>query len=183
MKLFCITAILIFPLCCFSQYDTALISKAFNYIKTTEVKEQLIHYVNDDIKKTLLESPTIKKDEKRYRKQETSKSEFWLHPTLALDSVYFVPILATRIIHRNRNLPDDSLDFRTFDTIACKREKHIDSNYLFIEPFILSSNVVEFRYFIGVKGGNIWFGETNILRLKIDADSPKILFQGTTFHN
>lgn len=162
----------------FSQYDTSLIRKALEYIKTSQFRQELKEITEKEIKAEIANFPN-KKLNNRYKAQVMAHMKFWLdNQCFAIDSFYYTPAHSTPIDNSKNNMM-----FRNFDTIPYKPYNANCNPASLLESFLLSSDVIELRHFSGTKARNIWFGETNLLRLEFAGDKPKILLQSYIIHN
>jgi hypothetical protein len=162
----------------FGQYDTSLIARAISYVGSESFKSEFIKFVERDI---LNESSGIsdKKSNRKYDRMKKAQIDFWLsNDCFISDSVYFIPV-----IDKRRLFIHDSLLFSKFDTVpylqlssSCKKE-------VVLEPYFLSPNIIELRFFKGIRSNSKWVGESNRLRLDMKGIKPEILHQDFIFHN
>jgi len=161
-----------------AQYDTALIRKAFDYIKTEEFKEALKNYMETEISNNIKTYPSIRKRANRYRMEEIDRMNFWLiNKCLIPERFYLVPDTTSR-----KGYNSDSLSYKKFDKYDYKSSYENCDKVILITPRFLNSQTIELEYFSGQNLG-IKMGESNILRLRKIANKFELIFRGTIFWN
>lgn len=160
-----------------AQYDTSLITKAFEYIKTEEFKTELKNYTEAEISNLIATYPNIRKRANRFRKEERARMNFWImNKCLAPDNFYFIPDSTgkfdfTDSITRKRFSKHD------YNPVIVKCDSVIRVSFIFIDP-----QIIHLDYFPG-RDHRIRFGESNILRLKIVGGKFQIISRETIFWN
>jgi hypothetical protein len=160
-----------------AQYDTSLITRSINYLKTDQFKSEFRVFATEAIKKEVLSWPD-KKTVRRYKSQQENRMNFWLHHNCyASDSNYFTPNISTQVM-----LIEGVIGFTHYDTIAWKTSFNCREPVL-IEAFFISPGIIELRNFQGTRSKGVWFGESQFIRLEWTADKPKIIWWSYMIHN
>lgn len=155
-----------------------MIRRTFEYLKTDHFSAHLKKIIANEISAEL---PIIqnKKTEKRFRKLKNEYMNFWLNSAcLVADSVYYIPDGSYRATYA-----DDSFLSGNFDTIPYSNPIMSCGSRDTVDVFLLSPEIIQLRHFVGTRHRNMWFGESNIIRLKISANSVEVLKHDFIFHN
>ena len=157
-----------------AQYDTSLISKAFDYIKTDEFKTALKNYTVAEISTNIQTYRAIRKRANRYKKDIRTRMNFWIiNRCLLPENFYFIPDTTGRFTF------SDSTVHKKFSKYDYERSSLNCDNRILVTPIFLDHQTIQLHHFFG----HMPFGESNIIKLRFVADHFQFVSRGGVIYN